>query len=89
MAKVFTSLKREPPKWVIDRIEDDVWAVLENTETREVISLPLSGLPKGADAGSTLIKTEGKWYINEADSAARHKRINDRFTRIKNGGGKQ
>jgi len=85
MAKVFTSLRRECPKWVIDRIEDGVWAVLENSETREVISLPLSSLPKDVRAGSTLIKTEGKWYVNEADSAARQKRISERFERIKGG----
>jgi len=83
MEKIFTEINRQCPKWVIDRIEDEVWAVLENSETREVINLPLSSLPKGVSAGSTLIKTEGKWYVNEADSAERQKRINERFARIK------
>ena len=76
-------ISRIAPKWVVDRIEDNVWAVLENSETHEIISLPLANLPKGVCAGSTLIRTECKWYVNEADSAAREKRISERFARLK------
>ena len=75
-------ISREAPKWVIDRFENS-WAVLENSETHEIINLPVSALPKDAKAGSTLFKYENKWYVNEADSAAREARINERFARIK------
>ena len=75
-------ISREAPKWVIDRFED-TWAVLENSETHEIISLPISSLPKDVKPGSTLFKHHAKWYVNEADSAAREARINERFARIK------
>ncbi|MCL2050099.1 MAG: DUF3006 domain-containing protein, partial [Defluviitaleaceae bacterium] len=76
-------VSRVAPKWVLDRIEDGAWAVLENSETREVISLPLVSLPKGVRAGSTLVRTDGKWYVNEAESAARQGRIRERLGRIR------
>jgi len=82
MDNQFISLNREAPKWVIDRFEE-TWAVLENSETHEIISLPVENLPKGIREGSTLVKIESKWYVNEADSAAREARINERFARIK------
>jgi hypothetical protein len=75
-------ISRETPKWVIDRIEES-WAVLENSETHKIISLPIASLPKDARPGSTIIKHNGKWYVNEADSAARQTRISERFARIK------
>ena len=82
MAKVFTSLKRPIPKWVIDRIEEG-WAVLENTTTLETISLPIKNLPRGVNPGDTLINQNSKWYKDEAETEARAKRIQERFARIK------
>ncbi|MCL1882172.1 MAG: DUF3006 domain-containing protein [Defluviitaleaceae bacterium] len=79
-------IHRQAPKWVIDRIEEE-WAVLENTETLESISIPLTSLPKKICEGGTLIKINSKWYLNEAETAARKTRINDRFERLKKGGG--
>jgi hypothetical protein len=82
MEAQFISLNREIPKWVIDRFEES-WAVLENSATHEIISLPIASLPKDIRPGSTLVKIESKWYVNEADSIARESRINERFARIK------
>ena len=82
MDKVFTTINRPCPQWVIDRFEEE-WAVLENSETHEIISLPIEKLPKGVQPGSTLIRTNSKWYVNEAETAAREARINERFARIK------
>ena len=82
MAKEFTFTTRPAPKWIIDRFEEE-WAVLQNTATYETISLPISSLPKKIKEGSTLIKIESKWYVNEADSAAREARINELFGKIK------
>ncbi|MCL2225069.1 MAG: DUF3006 domain-containing protein [Defluviitaleaceae bacterium] len=85
MDKQYPSLEqitRPAPRWVIDRFEED-WAVLDNSDTRETISLPISHLPKDAKPGTTLIKTDGKWHINEADTAARSARIKDKFARLK------
>ncbi|MCL2199503.1 MAG: DUF3006 domain-containing protein, partial [Defluviitaleaceae bacterium] len=76
-------ITREAPKWVIDRIEDETWAVLENSDTHEIISLPIGNLPKDAKPGTTLIRQDGKWYINEADATARAAKIAEKFARIK------
>lgn len=69
-------------KWVIDRIEEDR-AVLVNSQTMEDMSLPVAQLPEGVKAGVTLIKQNGKWYVNEADTIARAKLVAERFARIK------
>ncbi|MCL1844248.1 MAG: DUF3006 domain-containing protein [Defluviitaleaceae bacterium] len=83
MEKIFSYIEQRPaPQWVCDRVEES-WAVLENSDTREVISLPLSSLPKNTRPGSTLVKFESKWYINEAETTARAKEINKRFAAIK------
>ena len=75
-------ITRPAPKWVIDRVEEG-WAVLENSDTREIMSLPMEHLPKDAKCGSTLIRTNSKWYVNEADTAERAARIKDKFARLK------
>lgn len=85
MDKPYSSLDeitRAAPRWVFDRVEEE-WAVLENSETHEVINLPTSQLPSNAKPGSTLVRIESKWYVNEADTAARAARIAERFARIK------
>jgi hypothetical protein len=78
----FGEIHRAAPKWIIDRVEEG-WAVLENPDTRESFSLPMSQLPKDAKPGSTLVKIDSKWYVNEADTAARSARIKDKFSRLK------
>ena len=79
----FTIISRPLPKWVVDRFEEG-WAVLDNSDTFESISLPTDGLPAGIKPGDTLVKQNGKWYKDKTDSADRKKRISERFARIKN-----
>ncbi|MCL1862297.1 MAG: DUF3006 domain-containing protein [Defluviitaleaceae bacterium] len=80
---LLNEITREAPKWIIDRIEDETWAVLENSETHEIISLPVGSLPKDSKPGTTLIRQDGKWYVNEADTAKRAAKIAESFARIK------
>jgi len=75
-------VNRPVPLWVIDRVENG-WAVLENGDTMESISLPVEGLPGGVKPGDTLVRVEGKWHRHDAETAARKKQIGDRFARIK------
>lgn len=75
-------ISRPIPKWVIDRFEED-WAVLTNADTHESISLPQTNLPPDIKEGYTVIRQNGKWYLDEADTTARKQRISERFARIK------
>lgn len=61
MGMKFTSLRRELPKWRVKSIENE-WAYLENTDTKENISLPMSVLPKGIRPGDNLVKNKTIWY---------------------------
>ena len=83
MAKEFTFTRREVPIWVLDRFEED-WVVLEHAQTRETINLPKKGLPEDVKPGDTLRKHHSLgWYIDNDETAARAKRISERFKRIK------
>ena len=75
-------ISRPVPKWVIDRIEDG-WAVLDNSDTLESISLPLALLPDGIQPGDTMVRKNSKWYKDDAETSARKKRISERFAKIK------
>ena len=78
MAKILLSDKH---KWVIDRFEED-FAVIEN-ETLESKSIPRFGLPKMAKPGDALFFLDGKWHVDDDETAARRKRIDALFSRIK------
>ena len=83
MSMELKSIRREVPAWVVDRIEEG-WAVLNNTTTRESISLPVSSLPKKISPGDTLRKHhELGWFKDDAETAARAERIKNSFARIK------
>ena len=68
--------------WIIDRFEED-FAVLENAETLETVSLPRAALPSGAAPGDTLVMADGAWRIDSAETEARKQRIGTMFERIK------
>ena len=69
-------------KFVIDRIESG-FAVLENAQTLENVTIAAAELPKGATSGHTLVNAGGAWQIDHADTAARRKRISEKFNRLK------
>ena len=72
--------------WIIDRIEEDL-AVLENTESREIIFHPINKLPKGAKDGDAFIQ-EGQSFLPDTseETAARSRRIREKFLRLKKKG---
>jgi len=82
MAMALERITRLVPNWVIDRIEDG-WAVLENTSTREVISVHATKIPDRAKPGDTLLNYKSKWLINLADTKARAERVKARFSQVK------
>jgi len=69
-------------KWIIDRFEESD-AVLENAATLETKSLPKSALPGNIRPGDTLVMCGGTWVFDKADTEARQRRIQERFSRIK------
>ena len=69
-------------KWVVDRFVDGN-VVLENIVTLEAIALPKTGLPKGAKPGDTLFMQDEKWLFDHDETKARKRRIQERFSRIK------
>ena len=56
----------------VDRIEGE-YAVLE-TENEERLHVPLYRLPQGVREGSCVTLSEGVFYMNEAEAAARRNR---------------
>jgi len=78
MAEIFTCTA----KYVIDRIESG-YAMLENAQTLGIFSLPEEELPPGAKPGHTLVNIRGIWHIDHEDTAARCKRISEKFARLK------
>jgi len=82
MAKQFIKqiIKRSVPKWTVDRIEEG-WAVLCSAE--ENINIPIKQLGKDVKIGDTFIRQNGRWFKNDAETAERQKRIEEKFARIK------
>jgi hypothetical protein len=71
--------------WVIDRFEGKS-AVLENTETLEIVTHLRSGLPANIREGDVLTLENGVYTINKAETNVRAKRIRRRFNRLTGGG---
>ena len=78
MDDIFACLDR----LVVDRIEAGM-VVLENATTLEIITIPLSDLPKNTKPGDTLVMQNNCWHFDHAETEARRQRINERFNRIK------
>jgi len=68
--------------WVIDRIEEGI-AVLENTDSREILELPRTDLPKGCREGHVLKKEGDCFYADPEGTANRVKNIQNKFDRLK------
>ncbi|MCL2528051.1 MAG: DUF3006 domain-containing protein [Defluviitaleaceae bacterium] len=68
--------------WVIDRIEEGI-AVLENTETQEILELEKKDLPKGCREGHVL-KKEGGCFVRDPEGDAQRKNmIQEKFNKLK------
>ena len=68
--------------WVIDRIEEG-FAVLEHTEYMKNMTCPIDGLPRGIREGDVLGQDGPFFWIDVEESAARSRRIKEKFNRIK------
>ena len=69
--------------WIVDRIEEGRAVVLENVKTQEILVVPRRDMPRGVKSGDALIKEESHWIIDEAETSARAKRINDKWNKLK------
>jgi len=69
--------------WIIDRIEEGKSVVLENVNTQEIRILQRKDMPKGAKPGDALIWKESQWVIDQEETSARVKRINEKWNRLK------
>lgn len=69
---------------VIDRFEE-AFAVLEDIQTRQQEEFLKSELPPEAREGDVLEidEADGSLRISEAETAARYKRIREKFNRLK------
>ena len=70
-------------KWVIDRFEEHN-AVLENTDTLEMAVFPVTALPANARPGDALVRMDGVWRVDHAETERRSAEISELFQRIKN-----
>lgn len=70
---------------IIDRFEGNM-AVIEYPD-RTMVNIPRSQLPPGAAEGDVLIIGEDGIHIDADETAARKKRIADRFNRLKKSNG--
>ena len=69
-------------KWAVDRFEERN-AVLENSKTLEMVSVPKSKLPANVNPGDILIFENGAWHFDQAETEARKAEIAELFQRIK------
>jgi len=72
----------ESKKYVLDRFEGS-FAVLEDIETRENISIDMEHIPPGADAGDVMLKTDDGFMVDRAATEERKKRVDSLFNKIK------
>ena len=69
--------------WIVDRIEEDL-AVLENTESREIVYHPIINLPEGTKDGDAFIKKAQHFEADTSEeTAARSQRIREKFSKLK------
>ena len=69
-------------KWTIDRFEENK-AVLENSKTLEMVSIPISRLPANANPGDILMFKNDTWHFDHAETEVRKAQISELFQRIK------
>ena len=69
-------------KYIIDRVEDNI-VVCENLETKEMIELDKSLLPKNIKDGNVLLFENNKYKLDLNEEELRRQRIRERFNRLK------
>ena len=69
--------------YIIDKIEDNI-AVLETQDTKEILNINKSLLPKGIKEGMILSKNNDIYIIDTKATAKRRKTILEKFKRLRN-----
>ena len=70
-------------KYIVDRIEDNI-VVLENQDTKEIINIDMSLLPKKIKEGNILIYKNNSYYIDKEAEIKRRKEILEKFKKLRN-----
>lgn len=70
-------------KYIVDRIEDNI-AVLENQDTKEIINIDISLLPRKIKEGNILIYKNNSYYIDKEAEIKRRKEILEKFQKLRN-----
>lgn len=71
--------------WVIDRFEEG-FALLENTIDQTILQLARETLPPDAREGDVVVRSNGVYILDRAETEERAKRIKARFERLKRRG---
>lgn len=70
-------------KYIVDRIEDNI-VVLENQDTKEIINIDISLLPRRIKEGNILIYKNNSYYIDKEAEIKRRKEILEKFKKLRN-----
>jgi len=68
--------------WIIDRYEEG-FAILENSETSEILEVSRKEMPKGAREGHVLKIENGQYCLDLEETANRRQRIQEKFSKLR------
>ena len=68
--------------YVVDRIENNI-AVLENTETKEMIDIQLRNLPTDVKEGNVLKFENNEYILDNEEEEKRKLSIQEKFNKLK------
>ncbi len=66
--------------YIVDRIEED-FAVCENSETYDMINIPLSELPEGIREGNCIRLVNDEYIVDEELENQRKKDLDDKINK--------
>ena len=68
--------------WIIDRCEEG-FAILEDSETQEILEINRKDLPKGAREGQALKIENGQYLVDLEETARRKQMILEKFNKLR------
>ena len=68
--------------WIIDRYEEGI-AILEDSETREILEISRKEMPKGAREGHVLKIEDGQYCLDLEGTARRKEMIKEKFSKLR------
>lgn len=69
-------------KYAIDRIENNI-AILENLETKEIIEVDISLLPKGSKESSIITIIDNEYKLDIEEEQVRKESLLNRFNKLR------